>query len=112
MTNLRNAGPGTNPNSSVIPRNRKNSRKNRKNSRKNTRKQRGGAAGIFQTRFTGPAKRAVGVANELLDTEIRAVRKVVNGVFDGVATAVNGLGRGADGLVRSAVNVISRKNRH
>jgi hypothetical protein len=137
MANLTYAGNVNNPNNSVVSRknrknNRKNSRKasrknNRKNSRKNSRKnnrkasrknrkQRGGASasdnGIFHSRVAGPIAGVLRVANQLVGDEIKVVRSVVGSAFDGAADAVNALGHGANGVVRSAVRVISRKNRH
>lgn len=130
MENFAYTGKGkSNPNNSVIrtmsrKNNRKNSRKaERKNngavSRKNSRKQRGGRrggaalgeGGIFHSRIAGPASSVLRVANRLVGDEIGAVRKVVGGVFDGVADAVNGLGRGANGFVRSVAKVVRRKSR-
>ena len=108
MANLRNAVPGTNPNSSVNPRNRKNSRKN---SRKNNRKQRGGAAGIFHSRLTGPAGEVLRAVNGAVGGEIEVVRNVVHHAFDGAADALNAIGQGADGIVRGLAKVVTRKNR-
>ena len=102
-----------NPNNSKSPMSRKNSRKaNRKDSRKNSRKQRGGdGSGIFHSRIAGPAAFIIRRANDLVGTEVAAARRVIGGVFDGVADAVNGLGHGANNAVRGISKVVSRKNR-
>ena len=97
---------------------RKASRNNRKNSRKaerKNRKQRGGA-GFFSTRLTGPAAGIVNALDRAAGREIGAIAGTTQDLLHSglrlVSKTLSYAGEGANNTVRSAVRVVSRKNRN
>jgi hypothetical protein len=124
-------------NANLAPASRRNNRKNRKNSRRasrrnnrrnnvvsrrNNRRQCGGAsnnknrgAGFFTTRLTGPAADIVNAVDRVAGKEVEAIANTTRGLLHSglglVSKTLSYAGEGANNTVRSAVRVVTRKNR-